>query len=422
MLELHKRIYDFCNNLDYEIRGDYIQLKFNEDLRNFLQEQNITFESIREKEIHIKYEDIGFTIFNNTTEYLTINNVRKTLDVLILNFNDKPLSKISNLCYLNFELKNDFFFFSNACNYLDFIEFLKSKEQETDDAFHFIDYSNDVNRKIVLTSISEKSRIILKYFKEVPVTPNDKDLSKGMIMFKNCFVSDNFNLPKFLKSSLIKFASRYDFDDRLNLVFQNLRSVVEDAKMNFEIYINNLSIDKIRKDYDDYKSKYFSEVSDVLRKLSQQIIGFPIVIASTLFAIEKIKLNENLLWILSIVILVTTIYLILLLRMNFRDLKYAEQLSERDYESMKNNNFFVKFPDEFQIFTQIKDRIATRVKNLIIVCESYFWILSLSNTTLISLMLYYLKIPNGGIVLISIGILFIMILARNKIWNEKSVA
>lgn len=422
MLELHKHIYNFCNNLDFEIRGDYIQLKFNEDLKNFLQEQNITFESIREKEIHIKYEDIGFTVFSNIREYLTVNNVRKTIDVLVLNFNDKPLSKISNLCYLNFELKDDFFFFSNASNYLDFIEFLKNKEQETDDAFHFIDYSNDVNRKIVLTSISEKSRIILKYFKEIPIIPNDKDLSKGMTMFKDCFVSDNFNLPKFLKSSLIKFASRYDFDDRMNLVFQDLRSIVEDAKMNFEIYINNLSIDKIRKDYDDYKSKYFSEVSDVLRKLSQQIIGFPIVIASTLFAIEKIKPNENLLWILSIVILVTTIYLILLLRMNFRDLKYAEQLSERDYESMKNNNFFVKFPDEFQIFTQIKNRIATRIKNLIIVCESYFWILSLSNTALISLMLYYLKIPNGGIVFISIGILFIMILARNKIWNEKSVA
>lgn len=422
MLELHRHIYNFCNNLDYEIRGDYIQLNFDEDLRIFLQEQNITFDSIRDKEIHIKYEDIGFTIFNNPTEYLTINNVKKTSDVLILNFDDKSLSKISNLCYLDFELKEDFFFFSNASNYLDFIQFLKSKEQETDDAFHFIDYSNDINRKIVLTSISEKSRIILKYFKEVPITPNDKDLSKGLNMFKNCFVSENFNLPKFLKSSLIKFASRYDFDERMNLVFQNLRSIVEDAKMNFEIYINNLSIDKIRKDYDDYKSKYFSEVSDVLRKLSQQIIGFPIVIASTLFAIEKIKSHQNLLWILSIVILITTIYLILLLRMNFRDLKYAEHLSEKDYESMKNNNFFVKFPDEFKIFTQIKNRITTRIKNLVIVCESYFWILSLSNTTLISLMLYYLKIPNGGIAFISIGILFIMILARNKIWNEKNVA
>ncbi len=422
MLELQKHICNFCNNLDYKIRGDYIQLKFDESLSDFLDEQNITFESIRAADIHIKYEDIGFIIFNNINEYLTENNVRKTLDVLILNFNNKSLSKISNQCYLDYELKEDLYFFSNANSYLDFIQFLKSQEQETDDAFHFIDYYNNVSRKIVLTSISEKSRIILKYFKEVAITPNDKDYSKGLTMFKNCFASDNFNLPKFLKSSLIKYASRYDFDDRMNLVFQNLRTIVEDAKINFEIYINNLSIDKIRKDYDEYKSKYFSEVSEVLRKLSQQIIGFPIVIASTLFAIEKIKSNHSLLWILSIVILVTTIYLILLLRMNFRDLKYAEQLSDRDYEVMKNNNFFVKFPDEFKIFTQIRNRIATRIKNLVIVCESYFWILSLSNTALISLMLYYLKIPNSGILFISTGILFIMILARNKIWNEKYIS
>lgn len=422
MLNLQKHIYKFCESLDYEIRGDYVQFSYNEELKTFLEDRRIKFELIREEEIHIKYQDIGFTIFQNTEEYLTINNVSKDIDVLILAFDNHSLSKISNQCYLDFKLKNDFFFFSNAHSFVEFINFLKSQEQETEDAFHFIDYANDVNRKIVLTSITEKSRIILKYYKEIPETPNNKDFSKGLTLFKNCFVTENYNLPKFLKSSLIKFSSRYDFDDRINLVFQNLRSIVEEAKMNFEIYINNLSIDKIRKDYDDYKSKYFSEVSDVLRKLSQQIIGFPIVTASTLFAVEKIKSNDIFLWLLVIVILVTTLYLILLLRMNFRDLKYVEQLSDKDYKAIKDNNFFIKFPNEIEIFTQIKTRIATRVKNLIIVCESYFWILSLSNTVLIGLMLSYLKVRIVGIILISIILLFFMVLARNKIWDERSVA
>lgn len=58
--------------------------------------------------------------------------------------------------------------------------------------------------------------------------------------------------------------------------------------------------------------------------------------------------------------------------MNFINLNFAEQLSERDYESIKNNTFFIKFPNEFQIFTQIKNQIATRIKNLVIVCESFF--------------------------------------------------
>lgn len=422
MLELQKHIYKFCKNIDYQIRDYYIKFVYNDDLRSFLQDSNIEFEQIRDQEIHIKYQDIGFTVFKSADQYLTINNVRKNLDILIVDFQNKSLSHIEGQCYLDFEARNDFYFFSNAKNFIEFIDFLKSKEQETEDAFHFIDYANDINKKIVLTSITEKSRIILKYYKSLPETPNNKDFSKGLMLFKNCFIADNFNLPKFLKSSLIKFASRYDFDDRVNLVFQNLVNIVDDAKMNFEIYINNLSIDSIRKDYDDYKSKYFSEVSDVLRKLSQQIIGFPIVIASTLFAIEKIKTSEMLLCVLVVVILVTTLYLILLLRMNFRDLKYVEQLSDKDYKSIKDNNFFIKFPDEFNIFKQIKKRIATRIKNLIIVCESYFWILSLSNTALICLMLIYLKIPIEGVILISLGILLIMVLARNKIWDEKSVA
>jgi hypothetical protein len=421
MLDLQKHIYNFCKNGDYEIRGEYIKFAYDKNLEEFLHKRNIVFEAIRKEEIHIKYKEIGFTIFPNVKEYLTINNVSKNLDILIIVFDNKALSNISNQCYIDFEQKNDFFFFSNAHNFVEFIDFLSSKEQETDDAFHFIDYANDINRKIVLTSIAEKSRIILKYYKEIAETTNSKDFSKGFTLFKNCFVADNYNLPKFLKSSLIKFSLRYDSDERINFVFQNLRSIVEDAKMNFEIYINNLSIDKIRKDYDDYKSKYFSEVSDVLRKLSQQIIGFPIVTASTLFGIEKIKSNDTLLCVLAIVILVTTLYLILLLRMNFRDLKYVEQLSDKDYQALKDNNFFIKFPDEFKLFTQIKMRISTRIKNLIIVCESYFWILSLSNTVLIGLMLSYLKVPIGGIILISLGLIIIMILARNIIWDEKIV-
>ncbi|RYC51832.1 hypothetical protein [Flagellimonas olearia] len=421
MLETHKHIYEFCNELSFDLRGDYIEFRYNDGLIKYLQNNGISFETIRDQSIQITYQDLGFLIFQKPVGYLTIPNVRKELDILILSSDDVPLSFISNQTYLNFEQNKKFYFFSNAKHYVEFIDFLESKDQETEDAFHFIDYANGVNRKIVLTSITEKSRIILKFFKEIQDIPNDKDFSKGLNLFKNCFLQDNFNLPKFLKSSLIKFASRYDYDNRLNLVFQNLREIVDDAKMNFEIYINNLSIDKIRKDYDDYKSKYFSEVSDILKKVSQQIIGFPIVAASTLFAIEKVKSNEIFLWILAFVILVTTIYLILLLRMNFRDLKYVDQLSEKDFQSIKNNNFFIKFPDELTIFNQIKVRITTRIKNLKIVCESYFWILSVANTVLICLMLYYLKIPAGAITFIGLLILFLMIIARNKIWEEKSV-
>jgi hypothetical protein len=422
MLEVQKNIYDYIVTLDYEIRADYLHFKYDENLEVYLNQVGIEFEKIRTKEINIEYSNLGFEVFQNAKTFLTVNNIEKECDILILDFDGTTLSKIQNESYLDFNLEGRFYFFSNASNYLNFIKLLKSKDQETEDAFHFIDYANDINRKIVLTSLTEKSRLILKYFKETPLFPTNIDYSISLKQFDNCFKKENQNLPRFLKSSLIKFASRYEYSERTQLVFKNLQVIVDDARMTFEIFINNLSIDKIRKDYDDYKSKYFSEVSDILRKITQQIIGFPIVIASTLFAIEKVKDNVTFLWILAVAILITTLYLILLLNMNVKDLGYVKLLSNKDYDSIKDNNFFIKFPEEFSTFKSIKERITIRIKNLEIVCESYFWILSVSNTSMISLMLFYLEVPIMGIFMSALVILLLMMIARNKIWDEKSVA
>ena len=120
----------------------------------------------------------------------------------------------------------------------------------------------------------------------------------------------------------------------------------------------------------------------------------------------------------AVAILVTTIYLILLLKMNFRDLEYVEKLSGKDFDAIKDNNFFLKFPDQFQTFQEIRNRIAIRISNLSIIAESYFWILSLSNTAMIILILYYQKISTWGIVISAILIIFGMALARNKIWDD----
>src|SRR5690606_4683270 len=108
--------------------------------------------------------------------------------------------------------------------------------------------------------------------------------------------------------------------------FEKLNEITNSARINFEIYLNNLSIDKIRKDYDEYKSKYFKDVSEILNNLTQKIICLPIFIATTLFAIEKVKESPIFLIIIIIAILITTIYLILLLRINFYDLKYIDTI------------------------------------------------------------------------------------------------
>lgn len=179
-----------------------------------------------------------------------------------------------------------------------------------------------------------------------------------------------------------------------------------------------MSIDKIRKEYDEYKSKYFKDVSEILNNLTQKIIGLPILIGTTLFAIEKVKESPEFLIILIITILITNIYLILLLKINFNDLSYIDIISNQDFKTLKENNFFIKYPKELDIFTKIKSRITKRVNHLRLICESYYWILGISNILIIGLIFHYLSINLTQVFIISFTLLFLLATSRNSILNQ----
>jgi hypothetical protein len=419
MLEIQRNIYTFLSSTGYELHDDHIKFDYTTKLESYLSENNIQFEKIRNTEIHIAFHDLGFNIFEDSKGFLKLSTLSKSQNALIKNTSGKPISIIDEKVFIDFNEQSDNFFYRNAKGYVDFIYLLKTKEKQSEDGFHFIDYFNEIDRRIVLTSLSEKSRLIIIFSNTIPDFDSQIDYSNGLAQFSNCFDDEHQSLSKFLKCSLIKYASRYENKVRSAEIFKNLTIIVEDAKMNFEIFINNLSIDNIRKDYDEYKSKYFNEVSDILKNVTQKIIGFPIVIASTLFAVEKVKDNTSFLWILVILVLITTVYLILLLRMNFQDLGYIEHLSVRDYDSLKENLFFVKYPDQFLTFKKIKDRISSRIRNLFIISEIYFWSLSLSNIAIICLILNYLGIARMGIILLIIPLLFVLIYTRNSILKER---
>jgi len=171
-------------------------------------------------------------------------------------------------------------------------------------------------------------------------------------------------------------------------IFTNLTKIIETALLNFEIYINNLSIDKLKEEYNKYKSKYFNDISDILSKLTQKIIGLPIVFATTLFVINKIT-NDNtdnnslFLYILIAIIFISSIFINSLLKIHYKDLLSLHLSFTRDYNTLKNNNFFRKYPDEIEDFKDIKDNVDSKISILKYVTIGYYWLLNLSNLLLI---------------------------------------
>lgn len=417
MIENHKKIHELFRQSTFSIESDKIVFQYSASIETQLGELNIEVENIRNESIEVEKANLPFKIYENYNSYLKLSEINNQ-SVLILNIDNEPYSFIEGETYINFVLNKENFFFINSISYAEFLSFLKEQDKDTDEAFHFVDYYNGTNRKIVFTSLTEKGRLIIKYFNEIYHFDEKTDFSKHLNDFKKCFVEDNLHLPKFLKSSIIDFASRYDSENRIYKLYEELNIITNKAKINFEIYLNNLSIDVIRKDYDEYKSKYFKEVSDILNNLTQKIIGLPLLIATTLFAIEKIKENHEFLYVLIVVTLITSIYLFSLLKINFNDLIYVDKLSNEDFKTLNENKFFINNPNEIEIFSEIKRRVVNRINHLKFICESYFWVLGISNVLTVGYILNYLKVEIKIVLFISFILLLIMALLRNDILNK----
>ena len=418
-IEYHKTLFQILTSTtSVKVDASFVQIDQPKDgIQEKLIEIGAEVENLAGGVIRIATNSINTTLFANIEEFRKIRKIDLDSDILIL---EQPaISYFDSNTYVDFNSSDTEFLIVNAKAYLEFQDFLKQQEKESDESFHFVDSFNKDFRKLSFVSLSEKGRLTIKYDLAIPEFDRKKDYSISLKKFKSCFDEESNNLPKFLKSTLINTASSYPTETRFKQLFESLEDIVTKAKMNFEVYLNNLSIDKIKKDYDDLKSKYFGSLSDILSKLTSKIIALPIAISATLLAIDKVDDVPFFLYFLLFAILITSIYLSLLLRIHFRDLRYVEKIFNSDYNTLLSNNFFNKYPDESELFEEIKDRITKRIDFLKLITESYFWILNLSNVIIIGYILNKIGMPTNGTLFISIALLIVIALIRNYIIEKE---
>lgn len=410
-IKLHKEFHEIITSYSYyiinnnhiDVNKDPIKIKRIEELGFKTEKFHDNDRIILEK---------SFRVYENIDAFLVSNKIIATDNILILEF-DRQISFINEKSYINFNEENFFFLFSNSISYLNFLKKLKELEEEIDGSFHFIDSYNRDTRKITLVSLAEKSRLNINYENSIPFFNELIDYKIGFEKFNNCFNNDNKNLSRFLKTTTINTVINYNTSERIKLFFENLDSIVYKAKVNFEVYLNELSLDKVKKEYDDVKTKYFNNLSEVLSKLTTSILTLPIGIATLLFSIEKLKEIPIYLYLLIAIILTTSLFLSSLLKINYTDLLFTKKLLNKDYKTLIENNFFTKYEEEKNIFDEVKKRITRRIDFLKIIVESYFWLMNISNLFIIGLILYYLKL-NTFQILIPLLLIFLIIgLLRN---------
>ncbi|MCZ8163042.1 MAG: hypothetical protein O9275_20455, partial [Microcystis sp. LE19-196.1B] len=339
--------------------------------------------------------------YSSKDEFKKVNTSFDLQSVLILD-GSRNYSFINGKTFINFEEKQDFFYFSNASCYLEFILFLKSLISSDEKEFHFIDSYNFDFRRITMINFSEKGRLNISYSAEIPDFDTSIDYSKGFRLFKDCFQPENKSLPKFLKSEIIKLGQSFDENKRLKNIFESLEKITEKAYINFDVYLNEISVEKLKKDYDDLKTKYFKELSETLGKITQKLIGLPIGVSTSLIAIDRLSGSPQFLFLLLSVIVSTSIVLSALINANLKDLNDLKEIFLIDYKVLSENKFFSKYPKELDLFSRIKESFVGKTSFYFNLSHIIYFAMNIANTFLILFIFKALKTDDSAIILLVI--------------------
>ncbi|MFB9865643.1 hypothetical protein [Rufibacter immobilis] len=369
--------------------SDVIELSaVTELLVDFFEREKIIYEVVQDNKCRIDLYQSNFIIFSNYSSFLErVNKNILSKDILI--FEDQDLRTLYwqpsvGKTYLNFIETGSIKFFENIICYFDLLDFLKEQEHKEDNVFYFVDHFSWDQRVIVFTSLKKEGKLTLSFPLNVPNLQNITSFKAKIENFKKAFEEKNKHLPKFIKSELFNFLHKESKGNRFLVFIDKLDEIVSIAEQNFEIYLSDLTLDNLKKEYIEYKDKYYQQLRDILSKITSQIIALPLSITASAFATYKTFDNPFLLTIIIIAFFAFTIYSLFNLRLQLEDVKDIENSAEIDFNKIKSSNFFVKYPDELFIFENITLKIRQRVKLLCNSIYSYYFTLSITNLLFVS--------------------------------------
>ena len=271
-----------------------------------------------------------------------------------------------------------------------------------------MDFFNRGLNKIVFSSSEGQGRIILNFPRGIPPFDEAVDYAAPLRELREGFNEHNKNLPVFIKNELISHLKRFPDDQKMFRLFTEMDTIIDNAKVNFNVFLHELSIEKIKREYKEYKDKYFNQINSILGKLSGQVIALPVTILGAAYAIEKADVSMQVQVIILIAIALTSVLLVFFLRLYKSELEFISRTFEKEYATIRNSNFFLDHQDELEDFNLIERHIRGRIRFVRHFIGAYYWIMTLFNVVLIAFILLNLNI--SPLIVLAVAVLLLIAL------------
>jgi len=313
--------------------------------------------------------------------------------------------------FINGTPSADYWLIVNNHSYFETLHFLKTKEHKEDSIFYFIDYFSWDAGIIVLTTLKKEGKLTISIPDSGLMLPNEIDLFKQSKRLKDAFADENRQFPKFIKNEMIASLAKFDVKKRMEQLMLTLGEILNVAEQNFEIYLHDLSLENLKKDFIDYKNKYFNQLREILSKLTNQVIGLPVTIAASVFSTYKVSDSPSTLIIILFVFMLYAGYSIFLLKLQKEDIRDIKEMFIKDFAYIENSVFFKKFPAELTDFTTAKDKINLRIRHLLQAVNIYYLLFSCSLIAFMCYVLIQLAIQFLAVIIALVAFVIICIVA-----------
>lgn len=367
---------------------------------------------------HQKNHDL--VLYGNKGDFesaMDVNDLRKNVVLLSVESNGFIFwdGKSKNT-YENDIIATDNFYFQNLIAYFNFLDFLKGQDKDDEKVFHFVDHFNELSKQIIFTSPKKEGKLVIPYKNFIPQYSPNVALQEIFVEFEDAFKDFNRHLPKFIKAQLFEVLPKVDRALRMKFLIEKLPEIINSAMQNFEIYLNDLSLENLKKEYLEAKDKIFIQYRDILSKVTNQIISFPIAVSASAFATYKIidpkdwSVAMGLLLLIFIAFFSFSIFNVFVLKIQRSDVIELESTFKMDYDLIKHSPFFIKYPDEIVKFENIKVVIEKKFKLLTFIIDIYYWASGIVNLLFIGFILWQVMIISKWIVVLIVLLLFALLL------------
>ncbi len=274
------------------------------------------------------------------------------------------------------------YFFENVWQYFTFLDFLKRQDYQENKPFYFVDHYDDSRSQFVFISPKKEGKLVIPFADVKPLFPTNQLLKPRLDNFRSAFEEGNKHLPKFIKYELFNILPKVDRDERMLVLIDKLPDILHIAHQNFEVYLHDLSLDKLKSEYQKSQEEYFTKLRELQGKIMSQTIAFPLSITATAFATFKVTdskqpaLTNVLLFLIIAAFLVFTGFTAYLLKIQKADVDELKNNADRDFEKISKNKFFdnPKNAADKDLFDSMKNKVWVQFRRINTASKTYFYL------------------------------------------------